>query len=139
MIFPHENITNFLILAHIQKNKNETEPYLHELGKEIGFKLAYILTTERETNLILLLQKLAFVFLPELYKTKRRLTKNADYYVLFEEVSVFNRYNSNASLCIDSLTAGIIEAFMLSNGHKCTVTAYDNEEKGTVYTIKPKV
>lgn len=136
LITPRQEVINFLLLGHIQNNKEDTETYLHDLGVNIGYKLTYILTTRRETNLILLLQKLAFEFLPELYQTKRRLTRNESCYVLFEDFSPFNEYNSNGSFCVDSFVAGIIEAFMLSNGYKSSVTAYDNDGEGTVYTIK---
>lgn len=133
---PNISILSFILNTHILKSDTNHEKNLYTLGLNIGYKLILVFKTDREPNLILLLQNLTYNFLPSLYSSKREITKTDKCYVLFENNPICSRFIDNDRFCGDMFMAGVIEAYIRSSGFVCEVEAYPNNEDGVIYAIK---
>lgn len=126
------------LINTLLKKSKDAEKDLHTFGLKFSVPLLQIYTTKRETNLILLLQNLTFVFLDCLYKSNRNIKKvDKNTFVLYEDTPLFSRFVNNETLfCADALIAGVIEGYLRASGYENVVEAHLNEEGGTVYVIK---
>ncbi|KAM0674165.1 Trafficking protein particle complex subunit 5 [Gurleya vavrai] len=128
------------LISNYLSNSQDTEKSLQTLGQKISLPLLQLFTEKRETNLIFLLQNLAFNFLPNLYTSNRHIKKvDSETFVLYEDSPLFSRFVSNDSLfCADAIVAGIIEEYLKASGFENNVEAHLNKENGSLYLIKIK-